>query len=343
MEVKVISASDLSPALQQEWRGILEGNDELASPFFAPEYFLAVASVVSNARVGVGFENSKAVAFLPFEKDNLCVGQRLRLCDYQAVIAPKSFDWDIRGFLRGCGLRAWDFDHLLASQAALQSFHRRRVESPIMDLSEGFDAYLAERKASGRMELIKRCQSKMRKLEREAGPVRLEIHRPDETALRQLLAWRGAKYQSRHSDEVLGGILQSVMRVENIHCRGTLSVLHAGEQVVAGHMGVRSASTWHWWVPAYNPQFDKYSPGLIMLLKMAENMAQAGVRIIDFGRGDQDYKTHLKTGAIGLAEGSVEVSPMLAIFRGLKRTARQWVKPRPVPLETLAPAPQGKV
>src|SRR5581483_4497493 len=171
------------------------------------EYFLSVARVIPKACLGVGVEGGKAVIFFPFERGDAAIGQRLRLCDYQAFIAPKNFDGNVRAFLRACGLRGWDFDHLLASQTALQPFHRLRVESPIMDLSEGFDAYLAERKASGRMELIKRCQSKMRKLEREAGPIRLEIHQPEDAILRQLLAWRGAKYQSRHSDEIFEGIL----------------------------------------------------------------------------------------------------------------------------------------
>ena len=189
------------------------------------------------------------------------------------------------------------------------------MESPILDLSAGYEAYLEERRQSGRTDLIKRCGTKMRKLEREVGPMRLEVQVEDPRLLEQTLDWRLARHESRHSREYLLNILSHLHRQQTPHLKGTLSILYASQEIVAAHFGLRSRSTWHWWFPAYNNQFEKYSPGLIMILKMAEAANQAGVTLIDFGRGNQDYKLNLMNRSIGLAAGSVEVAKTLMATR----------------------------
>jgi CelD/BcsL family acetyltransferase involved in cellulose biosynthesis len=128
---------------------------------------------------------------------------------------------------------------------------------------------------------------------------------------------------------MLMGVLGKLLDEKAERCRGTLSVLYAKGEVVAGHFGLRSKTTWHWWFPAYNPQFEKYSPGLILILKMLENIAQSGTNIIDFGKGDQDYKLHLMNGSIAVAEGSVEVSTALSLARSLKQGAKECLRRAP--------------
>ena len=76
-------------------------------------------------------------------------------------------------------------------------------------------------------------------------------------------------------------------------------------ELIAAHMGMRSHSIWHYWFPAYNPRFSKYSPGLILLLKMAESAASLGLSRIDLGRGDEQYKSRLASGVITVSRGSV--------------------------------------
>jgi len=145
-----------------------------------------------------------------------------------------------------------------------------------------------------------------------------------------LLTWRAARYESRHSLELLDSVLSRLLAKQTPQLKGTLSVLYAGSEVAAAHFGLRSESTWHWWFPAYNPGFEKFSPGLLLILKMAEHAAQAGVRILDFGKGDQDYKRHLMNGAIPLAEGSVEASAWLSLARKVGRDSKSWLRGKPL-------------
>lgn len=312
------------------WQEFLQADPSLASPLFSPEYALTLSSVVSQVSIGVAELQGVPVAFLPFERDTAGVGQRLHLCDYQGLIGQPGVSLDIRSMIRGLGLDAWDFDHLLAEQSCFIPFHRGLSVSPIMNLSAGYEAYVVERRAAG-TETVKKTGNLTRRLEREIGPLRFEVHVPDPQILHQLLLWRASKYQdSRHPFELLENILLKFLAQPSPGCRGTLSVLYAGDAVVACHFGLRSRQTWHYWFPAYNPEFEKYSPGNILLLKIAELAATTGIHTIDLGKGEQDYKKRLMNGSVPLAEGSVPVSSLLSLRRSLKQGARSLLQRSPV-------------
>jgi CelD/BcsL family acetyltransferase involved in cellulose biosynthesis len=105
-----------------------------------------------------------------------------------------------------------------------------------------------------------------------------------------------------------------------------LSLLYAGKQLVAGHLGMRSRTVWHYWFPAYDRQFAKFSPGLILLLKMAQEAEELGLRCIDLGTGLTLYKRRLMNAAVSVAEGSVERSSCLLLSRSLKRNLKALLK-----------------
>lgn len=327
--VSVWKPEALEPGHLSKWQEFLDADASLASPFFSPAYPLAVAAVVPNVFVGIMETDGEPAAFLPFVRNASNIGERLPLCDYQALIARPGRPLDAAQFIKGCGLRAWDFDHLLAEQSCFRAFHRSTAVSPLIDLTAGFESYAAERRAAG-TEQIKKSGNLLRRLEREIGPVRFEMHVADETALRQLLRWKYSKYEeSRHSSETILGILTRLLAVQRPDCSGTLSVLYAGQEIVAAHFGLRSRDTWHYWFPAYDPQFEKYSPGMILLLQMAAHAPGLGIRRIDLGRGEQDYKRRLMNGAINLAQGAVEVSPVWCGLRSMNRALKSWLGNHP--------------
>src|SRR5690606_41120953 len=74
---------------------------------------------------------------------------------------------------------------------------------------------------------------------------------------------------------------------------------------VAAHFGLGSATVLACWFPAYDPEFAKYSPGLVLHLRMAEAAAAEGVGLLDMGRGPAEYKDSLKTGELAVYEGAV--------------------------------------
>jgi CelD/BcsL family acetyltransferase involved in cellulose biosynthesis len=84
---------------------------------------------------------------------------------------------------------------------------------------------------------------------------------------------------------------------------------------------------WHGWLPAYNPKFARFSPGLILLLKMARFAPQAGFTTIDLG-GPEDYayKQRLMSGAIELAEGTVDRFALVGAARRMRHSGEQWIR-----------------
>ena len=87
-----------------------------------------------------------------------------------------------------------------------------------------------------------------------------------------------------------------------------------GDEIVAVHAGMRSKSVLHWWFPTYDPRYAAYSPGIILLLRIA---AALGSGKIDLGKGDARYKRSLMTGAAPLREGCVELPSLAAAVRRL--------------------------
>jgi CelD/BcsL family acetyltransferase involved in cellulose biosynthesis len=182
----------------------------------------------------------------------------------------------------------------------------------------------------------------MRRLEREVGPLRFVAHSPDKAILKTLMTWKTGQFR-RNRWRDLFSIPWVRQTIEEIHATqtpdfaGVLSVLYAGDKLVAAHFGMRSATVWHYWFPAYDPEFSKYSPGVTLLLKMAEAAPAMGVRMIDLGCGEHSYKERLMNGFVPTAKGSVELPCLtaaarraLAPVRKVPFRVRCWVSKTPI-------------
>ena len=133
--------------------------------------------------------------------------------------------------------------------------------------------------------------------------------------------------------------------VELIHARnerdfsGMLSVLYAGDAVVAAHFGLRSQTVLHWWFPTYDPRFARYSPGLVLLLNLIQQAHSLGLREIDLGKGYERYKGSFANAHVAIAEGSVECPSVLSRLRRIRRKVEAGF--RTMPLSAVARVPNG--
>ena len=85
-----------------------------------------------------------------------------------------------------------------------------------------------------------------------------------------------------------------------------LSTLHAGDQLIAVHLALRSNNVVASWIPTYEQDFSKYSPGLILHVELARWAAEVGIERIDLGRGENQMKASLMSGAFPVAIGSID-------------------------------------
>jgi CelD/BcsL family acetyltransferase involved in cellulose biosynthesis len=271
--------------------------------------------VRDDVEVAVISVDGKITALFPFHREKTDPRRARPAADFMAefdgLICRPGFTCDPVHLIQECGLDRYDFRKCLGSQKFFEPFHRSSDPSAQIDVSEGYDAYAKEKRAGG-SNLLKRVANLGRRMEREIGPLRFVAHSADGDLLNQVLALKTAQYlrtgvEDFMAYEWLREVVKRFHATQTEAFAGTLSLLYAGDRLMAGHFGVRSRTVWHYWMPAYDIEVAKYSPGLNLLLRMAEYAPSAGLQIIDLGRqGAYSYKTRLMNRHIVTADGSVD-------------------------------------
>jgi len=315
MNIQVIHPRELTTEQVDLWSGMMNSQDLTDSPFFHPEYVITLGRFREAVRVGIVKENERPVAFFPFEQHGE-TGRPLgvKLCDFQGIVSSPGTVLDARELLIGCGLKTWHFDHVVASQPEFKKWHLRLEDSPYLDLSHGFDAYVAQQKQAGH-KTIPRIKRKRRKIEREIGSLRFDWHSTDRAVFETLLKWQSAQRKQTGTFDILQfdwvvQTLDAIRQIEGEDFGGTLSTLHINDTLASVYLNMRTTTVLHQWFSAYNVTFSKYSPGHIHNLAVMQVAAERGIKRIDMGRGDEPYKKSIGSGTISVAEGAVDLSPL---------------------------------
>lgn len=308
MNVRVQIAGSLGPAELARWAALQRASPLYRSPFFHPEFTLAVARV-RPARVAVIEHGGSLTGFFPFEVGRGRTGRPVGrpFSDYHGVVADDAVAIDARELVRACGLTTWSFDHVPAAMTAFAPYASAQARSPRVDLGDGFEPYLATARTRSD---VRNALRHARRLEREVGPLELVADSDAGDLLAQALLWKRRQYAATGVRDVLAdprsrALLQDLHAADGIDFAGMLSVLLAGDQVAALHFGLRSGPVLHYWFPAYNPDLGRYSPGLVLILELARAAPELGIAEIDLGKGDSRFKRALATDAVALHEGVV--------------------------------------
>ncbi|MGO4750997.1 GNAT family N-acetyltransferase [Streptomyces sp. 2MCAF27] len=344
MDIGVYRPGDLTAADRAAWTAMqaqahLLGAPGLANPFLAPEFTLAIGRCRRGVRIAVVREEGEPVAFFPFQRTRLGVGRAigLGLSDSQGLVNRPGFQWDARELLRACGLAVWEFDHLVEGQKPFEVGARGSFPSPVIDVEQGFEAYLTQLRARS-PKFTRTTLAKERKLARDVGEVRYVHDERDPAVLRTLIDWKSAQYRrtgrsDRFAHAWITRLVEQLFHTRGASCAGLLSVLYCGGRPVAAHFGLRSERVLACWFPAYDTAFAKYSPGLVLHLRMAEGAAAQGVAYLDLGRGEKEYKNSLKTRDLSVSEGWVTRRHPVALGHRARRapirTLRNTVLSRP--------------
>ncbi|WP_406861294.1 GNAT family N-acetyltransferase [Streptomyces sp. HUAS MG47] len=337
--MRVVRPGELGDREIEAWRELRAKSGQPANPFMEPEFARAVGEVRPRARVAVVLEGAEPVGFFPYEKGLLGQGRAIGLgvSDCQGVVLRPGLTTSPRRLLRDCGLVSYEFDNLEGGQGLFPLATLDSFASPVIDVGDGYAAYEAELRRQS-PKFLKTTLAKERKLGRQAGDARFVFDERDPAVLRTLMEWKSAQYRrtgrrDRFAKEWISTLVRRLHRLRSPGCSGTLSVLYAGPLPVAAHFGLRSASVLSCWFPAYDPEYAKYSPGLILHLRMAEAAADAGIGMLDLGRGAAEYKDALKTGELTVYEGSAVRPGVRAglywLSREPSRRAHAFVRSRP--------------
>ncbi|MFD5078229.1 GNAT family N-acetyltransferase [Streptomyces sp. NPDC058371] len=330
MDISVYRPGELSAADRTAWTALqskahLNGAPELANPFLSPEFTLAMGRCRRGVRIAVVREGGEPTAFFPFQRTPTGVGRAvgLGLSDCQGLVHGPGFDWDAQELLRACGLAVWEFDHLVEGQTPFEAGASGTFPSPVMDVDQGYETYLSGLRDRS-PKFTRTTLAKERKLARDSDEVRYVHDERDPAALRALMEWKSAQYRrtgrsDRFARAWISRLLQQLFHTRSEPFAGILSVLYADGRPVAAHFGLRSERVLACWFPAYDPAFAKYSPGLILHLRMAEAAAADGIAYLDLGRGQKEYKDSLKTRELAVSEGWVTRRHPIAVGHRARR------------------------
>jgi CelD/BcsL family acetyltransferase involved in cellulose biosynthesis len=339
VRIRVLKPDELGDEEAEAWRELRAKSGAPANPFMEPEFTLAVGRVRPAARVAVLWEDGEPAGFFPYEQGPLGHGRAIGLgvSDSQGAVLRPGLTIATRELLRACALSAWEFDNLEAGQGVFQPDAAEEFASPVIDVGAGYAAYEEVLRAQS-PKFLKTTLAKERKLGRQVGEVRFVFDERDPAALRTLMEWKSAQYRrtgrrDRFAREWISTLVRLLHETRTPGCSGVLSVLYAADRPVAAHFGLRSSTVLSCWFPAYEPEFAKYSPGLILHLRMAESAAAEGIGMLDLGRGAAEYKDALKTGELRVYEGSsVRPGARAALYwlsREPARRAHSFVRGRP--------------
>ncbi|HEX7902112.1 MAG TPA: GNAT family N-acetyltransferase [Planctomycetota bacterium] len=336
MNVTLLNARDLTPAHWARWEEIRNGAAELDSPYFSAEFARALAGVRGDVAVAVLEEGGEIRGFFPHQRRSFGFGAPAggRLSDFHGLLAPRDLEVDVPALMRACRLSSWDFHALVASQAALAPYHARVIESHYLDASRGLEGYEAGLKNAGSCQ-PRRLIAARRKAEKSFRSVEFTAHVADPRALDTLLEWKSRQYRSAGTVDNFsyGWIRDLVRRVQGTQvegCAGMLSALTFDGAPAALHLGLRSRDAWHWWFPRHDEKFAGFSPGALLLHYAIEHAPRLGVKRIDLGYGDEEFKLRMRSGAIPVAQGRVEVPSLAGAVRRWRAGLEAWVRRTPL-------------
>ena len=302
----------------------------LGNPFLSPEFAISVGRYRPESRVAVLMSDQDAVGFFPFEKRRFGLGVPISgwLSACQGVVHVPDAQWSVAELLRGCGLSAWRFDNLIPDQESFAACQSAVVPTPVIDLAGGFTEYYAKLRARS-PRLCKELERKGRKLSREVGQLRLACDSPDGELLRLLMSWKSEQYRrTNHVDRFAWPwareLFADLLATRTNHLSGMLSTLYAGDQPVSIQFGLRAGSLLVGWYTGYNSQFGKYSPGIIQIKMMAEQLASAGVETLHMGKGAKRFTSVLKNGDVFVGEGTATSQTLTGMAHRLRNAADYW-------------------
>lgn len=161
-----------------------------------------------------------------------------------------------------------------------------------------------------------------RRLAKDLGELQFVLNDARPHVFERCLSWKSAQYKATGLQDMFADA-RNVALFHGLRERGVLVVssLSAGDTLLAVHLGSSHQGRLGWWVPAYDAQWSKFSPGRLLLEDLLKASHERGDIEFDFLIGDEAYKFQYATH--NRVIGPVGTPPMVDM---LKAKAEKSVK-----------------
>ena len=319
MRIDVIPINELSDRMKKDWLKLQGSNPQLVGPCFHPQLFISVGKFCPHIHVAVFSSSEEVIGFLPFLWDQEhAAAKRIPFCDFEAIISHPDRRWDIDMIMKKIGLKSWNFDAIASYETIKYKGNKPLVRgSPRIDLSQGFEKYLASLKHGkvGDRDLMRQ----QRVLERTVGPVRFVPHCDDMEVLRQLVRWKVRRHNREEEWERLSlNLFEDVFLLKDPSFQGILSAVYADRQLLAVNFSIKSQGIFKGMMMTFNPEFVKYSVGKLLFYYLISEYKTFDYAIFDLGPGEYLYKQDFSNSVLLTIKGTFEVDTLKARIKSNK-------------------------
>jgi CelD/BcsL family acetyltransferase involved in cellulose biosynthesis len=331
LRTELLRPQDLTAEDARLWRSFLAQRPELTGPYFDIRYVQAAASSVPNAGVARFWDGERIVGYFPYQiRSGALQPFGAPLSDYHGVIAAPGYDMPFGELLAATGARRLEFQGWVGPMCGMARTLplRRRVA----DTSKGFEHWWATQDADHHkfFKNIGRCE---RNVEKDFGGFAFTWERVTPDVLDWVLRLKRDQYARSGMHDVFDcgwtyAMLSALAALEDPDYGLRAGVFRNDGHIVAAEISLTDGQHVHFWFPAYDPAYYRYSVGILLTVAIIRHCAPLGIKSFDFGTGGEDYKSPLTTDGGGCLEGNLKYTPRLG-SQVLDMTARALPVGRP--------------
>ena len=328
---RLVPLQQLPKANLDAWQRTANVDPRYSSPYFQPAFSRLVAGVRDDAYVILAEHEKELCGLLPIQMPKAGHAQPIggKLNDLHGMLHLRPFRMDHQELLRQTRIKTFSFHSAMQSEDLVEQCQFETVISPCINLQTGFESYF--KRVTRKSKTIRRQGQKTRKLISEVGPLRFEFHQIGQEWLERTLHHKLLRYRKTKTFDLFSlpwptQLLSRIVETQLPSFAGVHSVLFAGDQMVASHVGIRSQNVLHYWFPTYDSRFKKYSPGIQLILEMCRCSRTHGIEKLDLGYGRQGFKYKLANEHYETSYGQFAGSRLQNSLSRRLHFAKKWMK-----------------
>ncbi len=308
--VTIVTPNAVPLNIRARWRNTLASCKALSSPFLTPEFASFMGQVRDDTKVIIARDTDGLVAVLALHID---VHGKARpvgapVSDHQALIAEPGFDASLADILETAKVSFITFSALNDPDEMIKLDQSTPTFSHIIEMDGGADDYFAAQRVA-HAKHFKKMRQRARNIERDFGKATFVFDSKDLADFECLLGWKHDQYARTGKCDVLDvpwidALLRQTWQASG-PVRAVLSMMKIDGRPAAAELGLVGQGTYHSWIAAYDPEFGKYSPGLMVMHEVIAAVPTLGAVRVDLGAGHDHYKKYYANSQIPLARGLV--------------------------------------
>jgi CelD/BcsL family acetyltransferase involved in cellulose biosynthesis len=328
VECLIEPATDLAESDLALWEQLRLVNPTLASPFLAADFTRIAAKIVPKSFVAKFTRHGEIIGFFPFQRRSGAIYPLgSPLSDVHGVIcAPEntlSFDqvFELLG-KRSLKVLNWvgSIEGAIEHQTLLAVMPER-----------GFEGWQAQQNAKHHRFFKDKARGR-RNFQAELGEIVVETGVRESALLDHMIDLKRQQYLRTGHHDIFSchwtrDLLHALMAHEG-KFGASMAIKNGGGKRVAFEYALHDGTTYHFWFPAYEPEFSRFSPGILLTLDTMSEMAKRGYTIFNFGQSGAAYKNYFCNDAITLYEASRRSSSIEATLGGQVARIANAVRPK---------------